>query len=52
MQKLVLGTAQFGMKYGLDNNNIFRSKRIVNRDLKFIAYKLDFSVKELKTLSL
>ena len=34
MQKLVLGTAQFGMKYGLDNNNIFRSKRIVNRVLK------------------
>ena len=34
MQKLVLGTAQFGMKYGIDNNNIFRSKSIINKVLK------------------
>ena len=34
MQKIVLGTAQFGMKYGLNNNNIFRSKSVVNKVLK------------------
>ena len=42
MQKLVLGTAQFGMKYGIDNN-IFRSKGVVNRVLKE-AKKIKFFI--------